>query len=198
MFNFRGTGGRLKSLLRSFYFIAISVLIHIALALALLASPHYQPATKKINHELVITLSTETNEGVVQHTRAEHSQNELEPTSSSNHQSTVSEIGFPPAVPTNRFYEIHDLDNAITPISDIYPEANEEIEGKMTLDLYLDESGKVTSASIHESTLPEELGKTLMKSFLHQDFEQGKIKGVPVKVHLRVKLEISSRNRSPN
>jgi len=121
----------------------------------------------------------------------------LESRVTSAHPAIMSKPDEPGRIITNQFYEIRELDRPIKPLSDIHPEYSNSKEmtvGKMTLDLYLDETGKVESVFVSESTLPKHFEEVAVNSFLYKNFEQGLIKGAPVKVHLRIKLEVVPEN----
>jgi hypothetical protein len=101
---------------------------------------------------------------------------------------------------SERFYEIQELDTPIRPRTDIQPiyppGAEPTISGSLVLDLFIDITGKVQIVTVDESSLPPEFGQSTSAAFLHQDFEPGRVNSVPVKTHLKIKVEFYPDNSS--
>lgn len=126
------------------------------------------------------------------------------PLPSTQNNASTSSLGEKPlehgfALP-REYFEIGELDKPIHPITNIQPPPPEQADfaGKMTLDLYLDESGNVRSVLVHESNAPERIEQTTIETFLNARFEPGIMHQTPVKVHLRIALEFVPESKSDN
>lgn len=175
-------------------FVALSALIHllIIVTVTILNSP--KPVHSLTLHregELVVT--------IVQSTAEEAINTNSSPPPKDVKNSSLLAKPIVQAVPLPReYYEIRELDKAIGPLTDIQPQYPplSNISGKMTLDLYLDEFGRVESAFPKESTLPEDYTQAAVTAFMNKNFEPGLVNQVPVKVHLRISLEFIPETNS--
>lgn len=179
------------SLLRLLNCLTLSIAIHIIL-LRVLSPASIQPAIPDGHENLVVTLSPAISPNVLNKPITVNTRDKSQAPVLRTHSSTPSNSLHASRAIANQFYEIGELDKPIKPLTMIspqYPESTDRTAGKISLDLYLDETGKVTTISVSDSTLPEQLKEVAVNAFLNKSFEQGLKKGVPVKVHLRVKVE---------
>lgn len=158
----------------------------------LLLLPLGSPNTTKPDNELVITFSSTSNKIAIKNAPTTLQGKPKSPVISAD-QAAKEELAHLKKIVTNPFYEIQELDKPIKPLSEIhieYPSTESAVTGEMTLDLYIDDTGKVESVSVNGSTLPKPFQDIAVNSFLYKNFEKGLRKGIAVKVHLRIKLEV--------
>lgn len=173
-------------------FVALSALIHlliIAIA-ATLSSP-------KVLHSFPLNREGGFIVTIMQSTAAETITTKSSPLEAAKNSFSLKTIVQAAPLP-KEYYEIRELDKAIRPLSDIQPQYPPlpNISGKMTLDLYLDESGTVQSVFPKDSTLPEDYTQAAVTAFMNKNFEPGLVHQVPVKVHLRISLELIPETNS--
>jgi hypothetical protein len=93
------------------------------------------------------------------------------------------------------FYKISELDDVPYPV-DALPEdlasiSSENVAGRLVLQVWLDETGRVVKVEVEDSTLSEALGLAVAKRLAGIAFSPGKRRGVPVNTLFR--FEVGSR-----
>jgi TonB family protein len=178
-------------------FLLVSALIHILIIV--LPSPSFGP---------LLTNRTAETPRLIVHFLSNSPANPVPtatPPSLTSNASPRSDTPAPPPLRSSspaseRFYEIQELDTPIRPRTDIQPiyppGADPSISGTLVLDLFIDKTGKVQNVTVDESSLPPEFGQSSIAAFLHQDFEPGMVSSVPVKTHLKIKVEFYPDNSS--
>lgn len=183
----------IKPFFRSLCFLAISLAIHITLALVVSSFPGKSTHQKSTSTELMVTLqhnSFATAENQKTHPKVMPAKHPSAASPSSKGKSNL----LAPA-DFKQFYEIKELDKPIKPLSRVdpqFPSIKGMPAGDMSLDLYVDITGRVESVTVYQSTLPKDYQEIAVNAFLNKYFEQGLINGQPVKVHLRIKLGLLS------
>ena len=103
------------------------------------------------------------------------------------------------ATPLPTYYTAKALSRMPEAISrfDVLPPAggDQGITGKLSLRLWIDESGRLERLKVIESELPKAYEDAAVEAFMRLHFTPGEIKGVPVRVSLDVVIEYADMRK---
>lgn len=100
-------------------------------------------------------------------------------------------MGIAANVPSDRYYEVKELDTAPAPKQRVDPQypataLAAKATGIVQLEMFVDEKGEIVSLSVLRSTAPGVFDQAAIDAFQHQQFAPGVRNGMPVKSHLKL------------